>query len=103
MLVKTFGSTVQGVNAVTVTIEVNTGGGGELKGYIVGLPDNAVKESWQRIQTAIRHNGFYMPRTNVVINLAPADIRKEGTSFDLPMAIGILGATGQINEESLEK
>lgn len=103
MLVKTFGSTVQGVNAVTVTIEVNTGGGGELKGYIVGLPDNAVKESWQRIQTAIRHNGFYMPRTNVVINLAPADIRKEGTSFDLPMAIGILGATGQINEEALEK
>lgn len=103
MLVKTFGSTVQGVNALTVTIEVNIGGGGELKAYIVGLPDNAVKESWQRIQTAIRHNKFYMPRTAVVINLAPADIRKEGTAFDLPMAIGILGATGQILQEALEK
>lgn len=103
MLVKTFGSTVHGVGAITVTIEVNVGSTGEFRGYIVGLPDNAVKESWQRIQTAIRHNQYYMPRTAVVINLAPADIRKEGTAFDLPMAIGIMGSTGQIPAEALEK
>jgi magnesium chelatase family protein len=97
MLVKTFGSAVYGVEAISITIEVNIGGG-DLKYYIVGLPDNAVKESVQRIEAAIKTNGYHMPRTKIVVNMAPADIKKSGSAFDLPMAIGILGASEQINE-----
>lgn len=94
MLVKTYGSTVFGVDATTITIEVSVQGG--TKYFIVGLPDNAIKESWHRVATAIKHNGYYMTRKRVVVNLAPADIRKEGTAYDLPIAIGILAATDQI-------
>lgn len=101
MLVKTFGSAVYGVEAITVTVEVNVNNQGQHY-YIVGLPDNAVKESLQRVESAIKSNQFFMPRTKLVVNLAPADIRKTGTAFDLPIAIGILGATEQIiNTEKL--
>ena len=97
MLVKTFGSAVYGVEAISITIEVNVSGG-DLKYYIVGLPDNAVKESFQRIESAIKTNGLSFPRTKIVINLAPADIKKTGSAFDLPIAIGVLGASEQIEE-----
>jgi magnesium chelatase family protein len=101
MLVKTFGSAVYGVEAITVTVEVNVNNQGK-DYYIVGLPDSAVKESLQRVESAIKSNHFYMPRTKLVVNLAPADIRKTGTAFDLPIAIGTLGATEQIdNPEKL--
>lgn len=97
MLVKTFGSAVYGVDAATITIEVSVDNAG-MKWYMVGLPDNAVKESWQRIETALKEIGYRMPRTKIVINLAPADIRKEGSAYDLPIAIGILLASGQIED-----
>lgn len=95
MFVKTFGSAVYGVEAITITIEVNWTSQG--KEYcIVGLPDSAIKESMQRIESSIKTNGLEMPRTRIVVNLAPADIRKGGTAFDLPIAIGILAASEQI-------
>jgi magnesium chelatase family protein len=103
MLIKTFGSAVYGVEATTITIEVNWMTTGK-DPMIVGLPDSAVKESLQRVESTIKTNGFMMPRTKVVVNLAPADIRKSGTAFDLPIAIGLLGATEQIeNKEGLPK
>lgn len=100
MLVKTFGSAVYGVEAITITIEVNVSNG---QGYfIVGLPDSSVKESMQRIESAIKTNDLHMPRTKIVVNLAPADIKKSGSAFDLPIAIGVLGASEQIeNPERL--
>src|SRR5437762_11056055 len=102
MLVKTFGSAVYGVEAITITVEVNwmaTGVGIVL----VGLPDNAVKESLQRVESTIKSNGYAMPRTKVVVNLAPADIKKSGTPFDLPIAIGVLSASEQMkNKEAVE-
>ncbi len=101
MLVKCFGSAVYGVDAATTTVEVSVMSGQNY--YMVGLPDNAVKESWHRMETAIRHNGFEMPRQKIVINLSPADIRKEGTAYDLPMAIGILAASGQVETDLLEQ
>ncbi len=94
MMIKTYGSAVQGVNAITITIEVDILEG--LKYFIVGLPDNAVKESLQRVESAIKNNGFKMPRTKLVVNLAPADIKKTGSAFDLPIALGVLAANGQI-------
>lgn len=94
MLVKTFGSAVYGVEAINITIEVNVSMGQHYT--IVGLPDNAVRESLQRTESAIKTNNFFMPRTKIVVNLAPADIRKSGSAFDLPIAIGILGASEQI-------
>lgn len=96
MLVKTFGSAVYGVDAITITVEVNVSGG-DLKYFIVGLPDNAVKESLQRIESAIKTNKFSMPRTKLVVNMAPADIKKSGSAFDLPIAIGVLGASDQLD------
>ena len=101
MLVKTFGSAVYGVEAINITIEVNVSEG---QGYfLVGLPDGAIKESQQRIDSAIKSNGFRMPRIKIVVNMAPADIKKSGSAFDLPIAIGILGASEQIdNVESLK-
>lgn len=101
MLVKTFGSAVYGVDALTITIEVSVGAGS--KYYMVGLPDNAVKESLHRVESAIRVAGYHMPRQKILVNLAPADIRKEGSAYDLPIAIGILAASGQIEGERLEK
>jgi magnesium chelatase family protein len=98
MLVKTFGSAVYGVEAISITIEVNWMTTGK-DPMIVGLPDNAVKESLQRIESTIKANGYMMPRTKVVINLAPADIKKSGTPFDLPIAIGLLAATEQLENK----
>ena len=99
MLVKTFGSAVYGVEAITITVEVNVTEG--LHTFIVGLADSAVKESIQRIESAIKSNGYYMPRTKVVVNLAPAGIRKSGSAFDLPIAMGILAASEQIPDATL--
>lgn len=100
MLVKTFGSAVYGIDAVTISIEINVTPGANT--FVVGLADHAVKESILRVESAIKSNGFYMPRTKVIINLAPADIRKTGSAFDLPIAIGILAATEQLlNIEAL--
>ena len=102
MLVKTFGSAVYGVEAITITIEVNWLSASGKDMMIVGLPDNAVKESLQRIESTFKTNGFQVPRTKVVVNLAPADIKKSGTPFDLPIALGILGASEQLgNKEAL--
>jgi magnesium chelatase family protein len=103
MLVKTFGSAVYGVEGITITVEVNWMASGT-NYTIVGLPDNAVKESLQRVESTIKAINYKMPRTRIVVNLAPADIKKSGTAFDLPIAIGILAATEQIqNPEILEK
>ncbi len=102
MLIRTFGSAVHGVNAVTITIEVNVSDKGV--GYsLVGLPDNAVKEGKERIETAVRNIELKMPRLRTVINMAPADIRKEGSSYDLPIALGVLAASEQLNGTLLEK
>lgn len=100
MLAKTYGSAVYGVDAYKITVEVNVGQG--TKFFMVGLPDSAVKESEQRVESAIKHFGYRMPRQKVVVNLAPADIRKEGSAYDLPIALGILKASEQIIAENLE-
>ncbi len=105
-LVKTFGSAVHGVNAFTVTIEVNVTTGGanaDIKYFMVGLPDSAVRESWQRVETALKHNDYTMPRTRIVVNLSPADVKKEGTSYDLPIAIGVLASSEQIPIDKLSE
>jgi magnesium chelatase family protein len=99
MLTKTFGSAVQGVNAYTIVMEVVVSAG---TGFIVvGLPDNAIKESQQRIEAALKFRGYRMPRTKTVVNMAPADIRKEGAAYDLPLALGILHASQQLSTELL--
>lgn len=101
MLVKTFGSAVYGVDAVTITVEVNIASGTNY--FIVGLPDNAVKESQFRIESALQNNAYKMPRMKIVVNMAPADIRKEGSAYDLTIALGILAASDQIQSDKLEK
>jgi magnesium chelatase family protein len=101
MLVKTFGSAVYGVEAITITIEVNWLNQSGKDMMIVGLPDNAVKESLQRIESTFKTNGFQVPRTKVVVNMAPADIKKSGTAFDLPIALGILGASEQLDNSDV--
>jgi len=104
MLVKINGSAVYGVEALPITIEVNWISSSGKDPMIVGLPDNAVKESLQRIESTFKTNGYDMPRTKVVVNLAPADIKKSGTAFDLPIALGILGASEQFeNAETLSQ
>ena len=103
MQVKTYGSSVFGVDATTICAEVDISTSQKPKYWMVGLPDNAVKEAWQRIETAIKHVGFNMPRKKIVINLSPADIRKEGSAYDLTMAIGVLAASGQIKTEKIGK
>jgi magnesium chelatase family protein len=103
MLIRTFGSAVYGVNAVTITVEVNVGEGNGVGYFLVGLPDNAVKESQHRIETALKNNHYKIPRQKVVINMAPADIRKEGSAYDATIAIGYLAASDQINIEKIEK
>jgi len=100
MLVKTYGSAVHGIDATIITIETDVTIG--LRFFLVGLPDNAVKESQQRIESALRINGFQIPGKKIVINMAPADIRKEGSAYDLPIAMGILAASNQINDAELE-
>jgi magnesium chelatase family protein len=99
MLVKTFGSAVYGVNAQTITVEVNVSDG--IKFHLVGLPDNAVKESTLRIEAALKNNGYRIPGKKIVVNMAPADIRKEGSSYDMTIAMGILAATEQVNTQRL--
>ena len=106
MLVKTFASAVQGVGAKTITVEVNSGGqpvAGTNYYNMVGLPDNAVREGFQRIEAAIINAGLKMPRVKTIVNLAPADLRKEGSSYDLPIALGILASSGQIPLEKLAR
>ena len=100
MLVKVLAAAIQGINATLVTIEVNALRG--IKFYLVGLPDNAVKESQQRINSALNHNGLRFPSKQIIVNMAPADIKKEGSAYDLPIAIGILAADEVVNTEKLE-
>jgi magnesium chelatase family protein len=99
MLVKTYGSAVFGIDATTITIEVNIANG--VNFVLVGLPDKAVLESHQRIKAALKNNALNYPGKEITINMAPADIRKEGSNFDLPIAIGILAASGQVNSSLL--
>jgi magnesium chelatase family protein len=99
MPVKTYGSAVYGVEALTITVEVNITPG--RKYFIVGLPDNAVKESMLRVESAMTSSGNRMPRQKIVVNMAPADIRKEGSAYDLTIATGILAASGQIPEKEI--
>ena len=101
MLAKTYGSAVYGVDAFTITIEVNVSQG--TKFFLVGLPDSAVKESEQRVESALKYHGYRMPRQKVVINLAPADIKKEGSAYDLAIALGILHASEQAVFEELDQ
>ncbi len=101
MLIKVFGAAVQGIDATLITIEVNSSRGCMF--YLVGLPDSAVKESHQRIISALQVNGYRMPTSNIVINMAPADIRKEGAAYDLPLAIGMLGASEVIKPDKLSR
>lgn len=105
MLVKTYSSAVHGVDAQKITVEVSSGGqpvASKNFYQLVGLPDNAVREGFQRIESAIKQVGYKMPRALTVVNLAPADIRKEGSAYDLPIALGILAAAGQIDSDELE-
>ena len=99
MLVKVFSSTYRGIKATMISIEVHITQG--IRFFIVGWADSAIRESQQRIESALVTNGFSWPRYRVVINLAPADIRKEGTHFDLPLAIGILAASKQVDSTRL--
>ncbi|MCK4992658.1 MAG: YifB family Mg chelatase-like AAA ATPase [Bacteroidales bacterium] len=99
MLIKTFSSSVHGISALKISIEVHITQG--IRFFIVGLADHAIRESQQRIESALTTNGFEWPRFRVVINLSPANIRKEGTHFDLPLAIGILAASRQVSESRL--
>jgi len=101
MLVKTFGAAVQGINATIVTIEVNVSQG--IRFLHVGLPDNAVKESHERIASALDYSGYKMPRRQIVVNMAPADIRKEGSAYDLSLAIGIMAADNKLKSDLLEQ
>ena len=101
MLVKVFGSAVFGVEATTITVEVNIDQG---VGYhLVGLPDNAIKESSYRIAAALKNNGYKLPVKKITINMAPADLRKEGSAYDLTLAVGILAASGQIKAEEVSQ
>ncbi|MCU0460895.1 MAG: YifB family Mg chelatase-like AAA ATPase [Bacteroidales bacterium] len=100
MLIRTFASAVTGIDAVTVTIEVNVSRG--IRFFLVGLPDVAVKESQQRIESALRSLGHKWPGKQVLINMAPADIRKEGSSYDLPLAMGILTADEKVVKDEIE-
>lgn len=99
MLVKVNSSAVQGLEAIAVTVEVNVVAG--MRFVLVGLPDNAVKESHERIMAAVQNSGYSMPLRQVTINMAPADVKKEGSGYDLPMAIGLMTAEGSVNPNLL--
>ncbi len=101
MLVKSFAAAVQGISATIVTIEVNCTKG--VSFFLVGLPDVAVRESHERIISALQVNGYKFPGNRVVVNMAPADIRKEGSAYDLPLAFAILAAAGQVDGSRLDK
>ena len=99
MLIKVYGAAVQGIDATLITIEVNSSRGCSFN--LVGLPDSAVKESHQRIRAALQVNGYKQPTCSLTINMAPADIRKEGSAYDLPIAIGMLAAVDLVKQERL--
>lgn len=101
MLIKTYGAAPVGIDAVLVTIEVHTVPGFDFT--LVGLPDNAVKESHERILAALNVNGFGLPKRTFTINMAPADIRKEGASYDLPLAIGMLAGEEKVQSKRLDR
>jgi len=101
MLIKVFGSAVFGVEATTITVEVNVDKG--IGYHLVGLPDNAIKESNYRIAAALQNNGYKIPGKKITINMAPADLRKEGSAYDLTLALGILAASNQIQSKEIEK
>lgn len=98
MLIKLFGAAIQGIDATIITIEVNSSRG--IKFFLVGLPDSAVKESHERIMSALLVNGYKFPTRQIIINMAPADIRKEGAAYDLPLAIGILASVETVSSEN---
>ncbi|GLU44633.1 YifB family Mg chelatase-like AAA ATPase [Allomuricauda sp. NBRC 101325] len=101
MLIKVYGSAVFGIEATTIVVEVNIDKG---VGYhLVGLPDNAIKESNYRIAAALQNNGYKIPGKKITINMAPADLRKEGSAYDLTLALGILAASDQINSENIQE
>lgn len=101
MLKKVFGSAVFGVEATTIMVEVNVDKG---VGYhLVGLPDNAIKESNYRIAAALQNNGYKIPGKKIIINMSPADLRKEGSAYDLTLALGILASTNQIKAENIDQ
>jgi len=100
-LAKTFGSAVFGINATTIQVEVNISKG--KKYFLVGLPDNAVKEGYERIEAALVNNSYRMPRIKIVVNMAPADLKKEGSSYDLTIAMGIMAASNQIPDDRLKE
>ena len=101
MLAKSYGCAVFGIDASIITIEANVCAG--TKRFMVGLPDNAVKESWSRIESALKYSGFNMPRSRIILNLAPADIKKEGSAYDLPIALSPMKASRQLETDLLEK
>lgn len=101
MLVKTFGCAVYGIEAIPITVETNLGNG--INFFLVGLPDSAIKESHQRIKAAFTNADYKYPRREITINMAPADIRKEGSAYDLTIAVGILSASEQIVNPEIEK
>lgn len=101
MVAKTFGGAVHGVDARTIMVEVSVGQG--TKFFMSGLPDNAVKESQHRVESALKNSGYFMPRNKTVVNLAPADIRKEGSAYDLSIALCVLSASGQLITDKLEQ
>ncbi len=101
MLAKVYGGAVFGVEATTITVEVNIDKG--IGYHLVGLPDNAIKESSYRISAALKNNGYVLPGKKITINMAPADLRKEGSAYDLTLAVGILSASSQIKADNLDK
>jgi len=101
MLATIHSAALQGITAELVLVEVNTGEAGAPDLILVGLPDAAVKESEDRVSLALSNSGFHMPRTRTTINLAPGDLRKEGSIYDLPIALGVLQATGQLTVDRL--
>ena len=101
MLVKTYCAAVNGLEVTTVTCEVSMSRGVQF--HLTGLADTAVKESYDRIKAALINNGFKMPSMDITANLSPADIKKEGSGYDLPLAIGILAANSKVEEERLDK
>lgn len=100
MLVKVYGSAVIGVEATCITVEVNIDKG--IGYHLVGLPDSAIKESCYRISGALKNSGYNFPGKKITINMAPADLRKEGSAYDLALAVGIMAASGQLDPEGLE-
>ena len=101
MLVKVYGSAIHDISARCITVEVNIDKG--VGYYLVGLPDNAIKESSHRISAALKNVGYKLPGRKITINMAPADLRKEGSAYDLTIAIGILAANNSIKAENLDK